>query len=167
MIRWLRVVLPFPEILLAVIFTYAALELPVVYLERQFGARLDVPVRPSLIMVCFATAVYGAYWVWAFHPNTRPGYRNWLTSTPWTSRKPLPLGPVQLVWQDVVALVIPPRSAGEGPACRRVSVHGPSLPQLTQFVCQLHGRSTTNSARTLGRHSRRCPSGPAVGVPAV
>src|SRR5262249_42580382 len=32
------------------------------------------------------------------------GYRFWLEMTPWTHRKPLPGGPVHLVWEDIVVL---------------------------------------------------------------
>ena len=51
-------------------------------------------------------AAYGVFRVAAFHPVFRPKYRGWLEQTPWTGRKPLPLGPIHLVWQDVVVLGI-------------------------------------------------------------
>ena len=51
-------------------------------------------------------AAYGVFRVAAFHPVFRPKYRGWLEQTPWTSRKPLPLGPIHLVWQDVLVLGI-------------------------------------------------------------
>jgi hypothetical protein len=53
-----------------------------------------------------AACAYGVYRIWAFHPVLRPGYRAWLTSTPWTAARPLPLGPVHLVPQDVLLLAI-------------------------------------------------------------
>ena len=54
----------------------------------------------------FATA-YTVYRLAAFHPALRPGgYYKWLSGTPWTSAKPLPLGPIHLVWQDVLLVGI-------------------------------------------------------------
>ena len=51
-----------------------------------------------------AGLAYGVYRVTAFHPFFRPRYREWLAQTPWTSRKPLPVGPVAWVWEDGVIL---------------------------------------------------------------
>jgi len=53
-----------------------------------------------------AGVVYGITRVFRFHPVFRPEYRRWLLATPWTARDPLPLGPVHLVWQDVVIFVL-------------------------------------------------------------
>ena len=53
-------------------------------------------------MVC---AAYGAFRVLAFHPLFRPAYRRWLELSPWTSRKPLPVGAIRLVFQDLVLLL--------------------------------------------------------------
>jgi hypothetical protein len=50
--------------------------------------------------------LYGVFRAVAFHPLFRSEYRAWLELTPWTSRKPLPLGPICLVPQDVVVLAI-------------------------------------------------------------
>ncbi len=56
-----------------------------------------------VIMTVFAI-LYAAYRAAAFHPAYRPQYYEWLCNTPWTSKKPLPLGPIHLVWQDVLLL---------------------------------------------------------------
>jgi hypothetical protein len=56
----------------------------------------DIP-NPALFL---AAVMYGVFRVVAFHPVFRDSYRSWLESTPWTYHKPLPLGPVELVWQD-------------------------------------------------------------------
>jgi hypothetical protein len=61
-------------------------------------------VRNALVGIMCAG--YGAYRVLFFHPVFRPAYRQWLESTPWTSQKPLPLGPVHLVAQDLVVLAV-------------------------------------------------------------
>src|SRR5689334_15147552 len=34
------------------------------------------------------------------HPASDRGYADWLRSSPWTFRQPLPLGPLHLTWQD-------------------------------------------------------------------
>jgi hypothetical protein len=39
-----------------------------------------------------------------FHPLFHEGYRRWLCVTPWTSRLPLPVGPIHLVLQDALWL---------------------------------------------------------------
>lgn len=48
--------------------------------------------------------LYGAFRATAFHPMFRPGYRKWLANTPWTSRLPMPLGPIHWIWQDALFL---------------------------------------------------------------
>jgi hypothetical protein len=47
---------------------------------------------------------YGLYRVRAFHPVMRLEYRTWLGQTPWNYTRPLPDGPVHLIWQDVILL---------------------------------------------------------------
>ncbi|MCA9246544.1 MAG: hypothetical protein KDA42_05495 [Planctomycetales bacterium] len=44
--------------------------------------------------------IYALHRVYTFHPRLIAPYREWLAHTPWTFRKPLPLGPVHLIWQD-------------------------------------------------------------------
>jgi hypothetical protein len=57
------------------------------------------------IVVLGCLAGYG-FWRGFFHPAANPAYAAWLTTTPWTPEKPLPAGPVLLVWQDAVIVVI-------------------------------------------------------------
>ncbi|MCH7687566.1 MAG: hypothetical protein IH899_12945, partial [Planctomycetes bacterium] len=53
----------------------------------------------------FIAAVgYGIFRGVAFNPARRPGYREWLQTTPWQHPQPLPLGPIHLVWQDLLLL---------------------------------------------------------------
>jgi hypothetical protein len=59
-----------------------------------------------LVVAIGMAALYGIYRVLAFHPAVRPGYYEWLCTTPWTSAKTLPLGPIYLVWQDALLLLI-------------------------------------------------------------
>jgi hypothetical protein len=41
-----------------------------------------------------------------FHPACGPRYASWLALSPWTSAKPLPLGPLHPVWQDAAVLAV-------------------------------------------------------------
>jgi hypothetical protein len=54
-----------------------------------------------LLIVC---VIYGLVRFYRRFPGTRPHYSTWLKTTPWTSRLPLPLGPLQLSWTDGVLL---------------------------------------------------------------
>lgn len=77
------------------------------YLESvniPIGDRL--PIRPAAALLFCAAAAYGAARVWSYHPVFQKAYQAWLETTPWTNRKPLPLGPVELVLED--GLVVGP-----------------------------------------------------------
>jgi hypothetical protein len=63
-------------------------------------------LKPRDGFVILAMAAFGVFRAAAFHPMFRPKYREWLELTPWTIRKPLPLGPIQVVWQDAIVLGI-------------------------------------------------------------
>ena len=103
MMRWLRAVLPPGWTLFLAGLIYLAL----LGVARFWQVLANMPVTfgdltaPYLI---FLAVLYAAYRVFVFHPAVRPGYFEWLGSTPWTSKDPLPGGPVQLVWQDLVIL---------------------------------------------------------------
>jgi hypothetical protein len=66
----------------------------------------DMPELAGLRIVILASAavVYAAFRLWRFHPACKPAYSAWLEMSPWTASKPLPLGPIHVVWQD--ALVV-------------------------------------------------------------
>ncbi len=48
--------------------------------------------------------VAGFQRVWRFFPRFNLHYARWLSTTPWTHRQVLPLGPVHLMWQDLLIL---------------------------------------------------------------
>jgi hypothetical protein len=101
----LRIVLPPLPIFLFFAFIYLLLEGPILFSQWRWGGLLPPPTsRPGLAFVSIAAAAYGVYRVVAFHPFYRADYREWLERTPWTSEKPLPVGPVALVWEDSVML---------------------------------------------------------------
>jgi hypothetical protein len=92
--RWLRLTLP-PDAWLGVFaLAYLVLE----FVPRALGANSHAGDG----VVNMAIVGYAAYRVVAFHPIFLPDYRNWLATTPWTARLPLPVGPVHLVPQDVI-----------------------------------------------------------------
>lgn len=103
---WLRVVLPPTGPIVVFVVLYALFEGAVLAMEWRLGQLLEDgrTVRTGVVLLGMACAIYGAFRVEAFHPFLRTGYRNWLKTTPWTSAKLLPLGPIHFVWQDAVML---------------------------------------------------------------
>lgn len=97
--RWLRKVMP-SEWLVGLILLYVFC----LALERLREWRLSESPdgRLHLATLVLAACCYAVYRVWAFHPALRPQYYEWLAGTPWTSQRPLPLGPIHLVAQDAV-----------------------------------------------------------------
>jgi hypothetical protein len=107
MIRWLRVVWPPWWTLLTAGLLHLTLEGLHLFQEQSVGRpyfqhpEKEVPIGLAILMAI----LYAGYRVWVFHP-ARPGYCEWLGGTPWTVAKPLPLGPLHLVWQDVLLIGI-------------------------------------------------------------
>src|SRR5204863_8599243 len=69
------------------------------------GARSVADDMPELtgiriVILGAAAVVYAAFRLWRFHPACNPAYSAWLQMSPWTASKPLPVGPIHLVWQD-------------------------------------------------------------------
>jgi hypothetical protein len=109
MIRWLRVVWPPWWTVLGLLLVWYWVQAPMLALEWSlkelfFPARDPEVVRLLTAVLGVAAGLYALYRVWAFHPAMRSDYHQWLTTTPWTARKPLPLGPLHLVPQDVLLL---------------------------------------------------------------
>lgn len=99
-IRWFRPVMPPRWVIVLVLCVFLFIEGLHLWLWYRFGVELrdDTALR---VMV-----LYGAFRAIAFHPFWRRTYRKWLTLAPWSSRKPLPLGPIHLVPQDLVVLIL-------------------------------------------------------------
>jgi hypothetical protein len=70
-------------------------------------SELYLPEIPPIhgAAVLLAALLYGTYRGVAFHPLGNRRYGVWLAQTPWKFSMPMPLGPIQLVWQDVAAIV--------------------------------------------------------------
>ncbi|MGA2748793.1 MAG: hypothetical protein ABSG59_08455 [Verrucomicrobiota bacterium] len=58
----------------------------------------------QMVILGGAAVVYAVYRLSRFHPACNWTYAAWLRVSPWTSHKPLPLGPVHPVWQDAVVI---------------------------------------------------------------
>ncbi len=65
---------------------------------------LDGIQRIQTLLLAGAAGLYAAYRLGRFHPACDQAYANWLRLSPWIAAKPLPLGPVHLVWQDAVVI---------------------------------------------------------------
>lgn len=66
----------------------------------------DPIVRLRGFILIGAAGVYAVYRLWRFHPACNQAYSAWLNMSPWTAAKPLPLGPVHLVWQDAIVIAV-------------------------------------------------------------
>jgi hypothetical protein len=107
MIRWLRVVWPPWWALVLAGVVYMGFEACLLLVEGLAGLPFfSTPDVRQVFqgIVGQSACIYAIFRVWAFHPALRPGYCQWLRSTPWSIAKPLPLGPIHVVWQDVLLL---------------------------------------------------------------
>ena len=104
MLRRLLVVAPsgWPVILFVLLF--ASVEGPIHYLEWQVGQPIVLPYSPGRWFLIAGAVLLARYRVTAFHPLFHADYLAWLKSTPWTVDKSLPVGPIELVPQDALAM---------------------------------------------------------------
>src|SRR5262249_10243186 len=100
-----------------------SLHLVVIWMARTSApllpdSELSVPVVVPVhaIAVVFLAFFYGWYRAGYFSPISHKSYGIWLAQTPWHVAVPAPLGPIQIVWQDLFALamlavvvMLPPR----------------------------------------------------------
>lgn len=107
-IRWLWLVLPRGWVVALFLVFYAVHESLwlLVSSGRETGDAADQLWVQRNLLVAGACAAYGIFRAVASHPLFRPEYCKWLELTPWTSRKPLPAGPIHWVPQDAVILGI-------------------------------------------------------------
>jgi hypothetical protein len=102
-----RVVLPPRGITALFCAAYLLTYLMDVYFIIRFG--VPCPKEVGVIrmpILAWASISYAIYRSLAFHPFYNRKYREWLCLTPWSADKPLPKGPVHLIWVDLVALVL-------------------------------------------------------------
>jgi hypothetical protein len=87
--------------IITLVVAYLILEAPFLYLEMMnMGPAGDDSLRPGRILLIISSLACGIRRVMASHPRYDGPYKGWLELTPWTSRKPLPLGPVAPIWGD-------------------------------------------------------------------
>src|SRR5581483_311327 len=94
-LRWMRQVLPRDTIVAGAVAADLAIEFT--YLLSMFWAGVadEAAFQNLRFMVqLFAAFMYGGHRVATFHPGCDVDYRQWLESTPWTPRHPLPMGPL-------------------------------------------------------------------------
>jgi len=101
MLSRLRQVAPSPGAIVGFLAVFLFFEGTILYLEsRNIPIAAHLPFRPGRALLYLASVQHGLSRVVAFHPIWQKEYRTWLESTPWTIRKPLPIGPVEFVWED-------------------------------------------------------------------
>ena len=83
------------------LFTYLV-DLYIIYLGIPVPKEIGAIRMPLLVL---ASVFYALYRVCNFHPFYSRRYREWLCLTPWSFEKPLPKGPVHLIWADLITLV--------------------------------------------------------------
>jgi hypothetical protein len=106
LLRWMRRVLPRDTIVATAVSLDLTIELAYLLCLWRFGVADEETFAWFRLMVqVLCAASYGIYRVATFHPVHDQDYRQWLQTTPWTARQPLPMGPVHLVPQDVVVLL--------------------------------------------------------------
>ncbi len=112
--RWMRVVLP-PSMYIEIFLIVYVIVITIGYwaLGRlAFASEIrDHDLRGSPLLtrdltVIFAIIAYGAFRAISFQPAYRDEYLRFLKLTAWIPEKPLPLGPVHLVWQDLVVCAL-------------------------------------------------------------
>jgi hypothetical protein len=109
-LRWLARLLPPDYVLASALLFYLIVE----FLAWWVAGSLEDLFRPAMgaavhevfklrdAALIAASCFYGIWRVVAFHPFYRPSYAEWLKLTPWTSRYPLPEGPIRLAAQDLI-----------------------------------------------------------------
>jgi hypothetical protein len=101
-----------PPLWLVLMFcaAYGTLEAGMWLIRRAIPAGAEsiteVPELRNIRMLILGVAAfcYAVFRLIRFHPACNQAYAAWLKLSPWTVAKPLPLGPVHLVWQDGVVI---------------------------------------------------------------
>lgn len=102
---WIRVVLPFEWAVLVWVGMQTLLYGVVAVGLLTGNSQLTADLWDSVSVVSGMTAgMYGVFRTWYFHPIENLAYGEWLQKTPWSLIDPLPLGPLNFVWQDAVIL---------------------------------------------------------------
>lgn len=84
----------------------AVVAVPIVRLIVEHDISPAFLAEPLTLVILFLAACFGAARGYFFHPVFDSRYCQWLANTPWTPKHPLPKGPVQIVWADLVVVGI-------------------------------------------------------------
>ena len=104
---WLRLVFPPAGYVASLIAALVFYDLVLWWVFYRVGLPVPTDVlRQRDVVALVACVVLGVFRGTAFHPLFRTEYRKWLRTTPWRVGKRLPAGPVHLVVQDIVPLLI-------------------------------------------------------------
>ena len=104
LILWLRLVWPPAWVLVTIVACWLICEAVYLLVAWQLPGGLEVVQvhSPRDLLIILAAAVCGTIRAATTHPVANRDYYNWLLRTPWERGQPLPLGPVHLVWQDLL-----------------------------------------------------------------
>ena len=125
-----RLVVPPISAAAGVIFAFGLFSIPQVIFGHKPAQVGDPPARRFLILAAIALGIYRAA---AFHPYFRPNYLRWLKMTPWNVRKPLPMGPVELVPEDALGVGLMILLSAIYPAPRSIELVNIFL--LSHMIC--------------------------------
>lgn len=78
--------------------------LPIAYTVFEHNVAIEFLTRPCALAMIGLSMLMGCARGWIFHPVFDEDYWQWLARTPWRQGYPLPKGPLDLQWQDVVAV---------------------------------------------------------------
>ena len=76
----------------------------VVLFDISWHGFLTKTLLLAYYVLCYWLVALGAYRAGAFNPLFKRDYFRWLSTSTWTADRPLPYGPMRIVWQDVVVI---------------------------------------------------------------
>jgi hypothetical protein len=101
-----------PPFLLVAIFAcvYVAFNIGIWFIWRDMtyaaNYRVSQDAQAFAIIIGAAASLHALCRLARFHPVCNFSYASWLALSPWTATKPLPLGPIHPVWQDIAVIAI-------------------------------------------------------------
>jgi hypothetical protein len=104
-LTWMRQILPSDAVVAGAVTTAMMIEgvyLFVLLLGGQPDSTAFAGMR--LFTQVISMVSFAIFRVSTFHPVNSSSYRQWLCSTPWQPGRPLPMGPVAIVPQDLVVI---------------------------------------------------------------
>ncbi len=80
--------------------------LPIAYTVFEHKAAIEFLTEPCALAVIAVSALMGSVRGWILHPVFDEDYWQWLARTPWRLGDPLPKGPLDLQWQDMLVVAL-------------------------------------------------------------